>query len=271
MPAFKPRAMHRSYLVDSSRVDLANHRGPSTGMACEICAGVTGVEALKILLDRGNVKAAPWFHQFDAYTGRFVSRRLPGGSRHIGQRLKQKLGLRMMRSFARNAPPARSEPSVSEPRAEIWRILDLARWAPSGDNSQPWRFRIDGDDAVTILIKHKAGANVYEYNNGQPTLLSAGKGVVLGWDDRLTDEQWREKLEAALGGPYIVQRRIRPTVELFPDEDGELQPWNVLWGMFTVANGYGGANARAIPAAAGHVVMNGANGAYSGPSLYELP
>jgi molybdopterin/thiamine biosynthesis adenylyltransferase len=169
-----PRAMHRSYLVDPSRVDLANHRGPSTGMACEICAGVTGVEALKILLDRGNVKAAPWFHQFDAYTGRFVSRRLPGGSRHIGQRLKQKLGLRMMRSFARNASPARSEPSVSEPRAEIWRILDLARWAPSGDNSQPWRFRIDGDDAVTILIKHKAGANVYEYNNGQPILLSAG-------------------------------------------------------------------------------------------------
>src|SRR4051812_1588605 len=169
-----PRAMHRSYLVDPSRVDLANHRGPSTGMACEICAGVTGVEALKILLDRGNVKAAPWFHQFDAYTGRFVSRRLPGGSRHIGQRLKQKLGLRMMRSFARNASPARSEPSVSEPRAEIWRILDLARWAPSGDNSQPWRFRIDGEDAVTIIVHHEAGANVYEYNNGQPTLLSAG-------------------------------------------------------------------------------------------------
>ena len=96
--------MHRSYLVDPSRLDLVNQRGPSTAMACQLCAGVTGIEALKILLDRGDVKAAPWFHQFDAYTGRFVSRRLPGGSRHIGQRLKQKLGMRMMRAIARNAP-----------------------------------------------------------------------------------------------------------------------------------------------------------------------
>jgi molybdopterin/thiamine biosynthesis adenylyltransferase len=169
-----PRAMHRAYLVDPSRVDLANHRGPSTGMACEICAGVTGVEALKILLDRGGVKAAPWFHQFDAYTGRFVSRRLPGGSRHIGQRLKQKLGLRMMRSFAGGGPKHQPVPAAPESLGEMGRILDLARWAPSGDNSQPWRFRIDGDDAVTITIHHEAGTNVYEYNNGQPTLLSAG-------------------------------------------------------------------------------------------------
>jgi nitroreductase len=24
-------------------------------------------------------------------------------------------------------------------------ILDLARWAPSGDNTQPWRFEIKGE------------------------------------------------------------------------------------------------------------------------------
>jgi sulfur-carrier protein adenylyltransferase/sulfurtransferase len=169
-----PRAMHRSYLVDPSRLDLVNQRGPSTGMACQICAGVTGIEALKILLDRGNVKAAPWFHQFDAYSGRFVSRRLHGGSRHVGQRLKQKLGLRMMQAIARNAPKSQPNPAPAEPLSEIWRILDLARWAPSGDNSQPWRFRIDDDDAVTILLRVDSGANVYEFNDGQPTLLSAG-------------------------------------------------------------------------------------------------
>ncbi|MGF7211815.1 molybdopterin/thiamine biosynthesis adenylyltransferase [Skermanella aerolata] len=169
-----PRAMHRSYLVDPTRLDLVNQRGPSTAMACQLCAGVTGIEALKILLDRGDVKAAPWFHQFDAYTGRLVSKRLPGGSRHIGQRLKQKLGARMMRAIARTAPKPQPDAAAPESRSEMWRILDLARWAPSGDNSQPWRFRIDGDDAVTIIIHHEAGTNVYEYNDGQPTLLSAG-------------------------------------------------------------------------------------------------
>ena len=126
-------------------------------MACQLCAGVTGIEALKILLDRGNIKAAPWFHQFDAYTGRFVSRRLHGGSRHVGQRLKQKLGLRMMQAIARNAPKPQPAPPAAEPMSEIWRILDLARWAPSGDNSQPWRFRIDGDDAVTICSTMRPG------------------------------------------------------------------------------------------------------------------
>lgn len=30
------------------------------------------------------------------------------------------------------------------------KILDLARWAPSGDNTQPWRFVIVGDDHIAI-------------------------------------------------------------------------------------------------------------------------
>jgi nitroreductase len=30
------------------------------------------------------------------------------------------------------------------------RILDLARWAPSGDNTQPWRFEILGDEHVLV-------------------------------------------------------------------------------------------------------------------------
>lgn len=30
------------------------------------------------------------------------------------------------------------------------RILDLARWAPSGDNTQPWRFEILGDEHILV-------------------------------------------------------------------------------------------------------------------------
>lgn len=39
-------------------------------------------------------------------------------------------------------------PSLSELR----QILDLARWAPSGDNSQPWRFACANDGTVKIVI-----------------------------------------------------------------------------------------------------------------------
>ncbi len=34
----------------------------------------------------------------------------------------------------------------------IYKILDIARWAPSGDNSQPWRFRIMADDVAQVYI-----------------------------------------------------------------------------------------------------------------------
>src|SRR3979411_132924 len=32
----------------------------------------------------------------------------------------------------------------------IEQILDLARWAPSGDNTQPWRFEITGELSAVI-------------------------------------------------------------------------------------------------------------------------
>jgi len=35
-------------------------------------------------------------------------------------------------------------------RGVLLKILDLARWAPSGDNAQPWRFEILADDRVAI-------------------------------------------------------------------------------------------------------------------------
>ncbi|OKJ11687.1 hypothetical protein [Kitasatospora sp. CB01950] len=104
----------------------------------------------------------------------------------------------------------------------------------------------------------------------KPTSLYGNRGVVLGWSPEVTAQEWREQLDSALDAPYVVQRRVRPTAELFPDENGELHPWNVLWGMFSVVNGYGGANARATRAELGDVVMNRAHGIHSGPALYEL-
>jgi len=35
-------------------------------------------------------------------------------------------------------------------REALVRILELARWAPSGDNTQPWRFEIAADDLILV-------------------------------------------------------------------------------------------------------------------------
>lgn len=34
--------------------------------------------------------------------------------------------------------------------SRMWQILDLARWAPSGDNTQPWRFEILGERHLVV-------------------------------------------------------------------------------------------------------------------------
>ena len=71
----------------------------------------------------------------------------------------------------------------------------------------------------------------------KPTLLYAGKGIVPGWQTGAED--WREQIAAAMGGPFLVQQRIRPVVEWFPGDDG-LVPWTLVWAAFTMTRGAGG-------------------------------
>lgn len=92
-----PAMLHRGYLADASRVNLGEHRGPSTAAACQLCAGVSATEALKILLRRGQVAAAPHGYQFDAYRNRLVRTWRPWGNRNPLQRI----ALRIARSQLR--------------------------------------------------------------------------------------------------------------------------------------------------------------------------
>ncbi|WP_449424346.1 ThiF family adenylyltransferase [Rhodanobacter lindaniclasticus] len=87
MVGLAPAVLHQGYLVEPSAVDLANQRGPSTPMACEICAGIAGTQALKILLGRGEVIAAPHGLHFDAYRNKLARTWRPGGNNHPLQRL----------------------------------------------------------------------------------------------------------------------------------------------------------------------------------------
>ena len=82
-----PAMLQRTYLADLSRVNLPEHRGPSTIVACQLCAGVAAAQTLKILLHRGKVVAAPWGLQFDAYRNRMVRTWRPGGNANPLQRI----------------------------------------------------------------------------------------------------------------------------------------------------------------------------------------
>ena len=62
-----PAMLNRDYLVAPEAVNFMEKRGPSTIMACDLCAGVMGTSVLKLLLGRGTLKVAPWGMHFDAY------------------------------------------------------------------------------------------------------------------------------------------------------------------------------------------------------------
>lgn len=55
----------------------------------------------------------------------------------------------------------------------LYRILDLARWAPSGDNTQPWRFEILGDEHVLVHGLDTRDHVVYDLD-GHASQLAVG-------------------------------------------------------------------------------------------------
>ncbi len=97
-----PAGLHRAYLADPRSINFVDRRGPSTVIACQICAGMAAAETLKILLGRGRVLAAPHGVQFDAYRGRFVRTWRPGGNRNPLQRLAIALGRRYLAAIQRS-------------------------------------------------------------------------------------------------------------------------------------------------------------------------
>ena len=99
-----PAMLQRGYVADMSRVNLAERRGPSSISACQLCAGVTAIETLKLLLGRGGVRLAPWASQFDAYRMRYFRTWRPWGHRNPIQRLMVML---VKAQLARSAPPKR--------------------------------------------------------------------------------------------------------------------------------------------------------------------
>ena len=164
-----PKGLHLGYLADPAHVDLAGRRGPSTSMAAQLCAGVAGAEIVKLLTGRGPIHAAPFYHQFDAYRGRWVRGRLRFGANNPLHRVKLAIAERLFARMSRQAAP----PAQPGPADEIGRILDAARWTPSGDNVQPWTIT-PGADALVLRVRLAAEGDLYDYRGGEPSLLAAG-------------------------------------------------------------------------------------------------
>lgn len=96
MVGLTPAMLQARYLVDRSRADFRAGKAPSTPMACELCAGVAASHALKILLQRGAVPAAPHGLHFDSYRNRLRHTWRPGGNRNPLQWLALQVARRIL-------------------------------------------------------------------------------------------------------------------------------------------------------------------------------
>lgn len=103
-----PKSLHFPYF-NWGAVNLAEHQGPSSALACQLCAGVVAAEAVKVLLGREKVRCAPCYAQFDAYRGLMKMGRLWLGNRHPMQRRSRARLRRMLLAKEAAAQPAKEQ------------------------------------------------------------------------------------------------------------------------------------------------------------------
>lgn len=96
-------------------------------------------------------------------------------------------------------------------------ILDLARWAPSGDNEQNWRFELIGSDRITVHGHDTRDHCVYDLD-GHPSQISLGallENIIIAasWHGLRVTYQRRAGLPDTL-----------PTFDLLLSEDKDVKP-----------------------------------------------
>lgn len=165
-----PRPLHQPYLVAPGYVDMKNQKVPSTPMGIQLSTGLLVTEALKVLLSRGEVKAAPHYQIYDAYRGILRKGYMPFGNANPLQRLKYYIGRKLFSKLSQSAVQRNDTTAMSV----MEKIIDQARWAPSGDNVQPWRFEIKSERKLVIHLPEIEKDNPYEFDRGRPTYLSIG-------------------------------------------------------------------------------------------------
>ncbi len=170
-----PNGLHLKYTIPG-RIRLENKSGPSLSLACQLASGVAATETIRLLLDRPGLKPAPWHYFFDPYLHVLKSNRLRWGNRGLLQRLKIEMVRRGMQKRNGRLRPVPAEPVWDRQDPIPSRVMDFllqaGLQAPSGDNIQPWAFRVR-DNQVEILLNAGADPSFFNFEQ-RATLISNG-------------------------------------------------------------------------------------------------
>ena len=217
MLGLAPAALYATHLVDKTRVGLADRRGPSTGIACQLCAGVVAAQVLKILLQRGKIIAAPRGLHFDPYANATAHTHLRDGNGGPLQRAKIWIAGKVLAARSAASPEAKAvEPS---PRTAAERVLTMARWAPSGDNTQVWRFDLVGPESFRVRTHDTRERVVYD-RDGRASQLAVGallENVRLAASTLGRSADVRRRPSHADESELVFDVTLTPDVSIVPD------------------------------------------------------
>jgi hypothetical protein len=171
-----PKATQFKYM-DTSKLSFKAGKAPSLNIACQLCSAVAGTETVKIILERGTVKAVPYYYQFDPYLHKFCHKKLYLGNRHPRQRIKAILVKRMVNKNAeiKSEAPELPNMEIGGPgiNPEIMRyIIRAGIQAPSGDNAQPWKFSYK-DNEICLYLNKEADQSFFNVNQ-TASVISCG-------------------------------------------------------------------------------------------------
>ena len=114
---------------------------------------------------------------------------------------------------------APTEPArAGDGRTVVEQILELARWAPSGDNSQPWRFEVVSDTHVVVHAFDTRRHCVYDLE-GHASQLAVG-ALLETMRVAASRHRRRAAVEHRSGSPEdapVFDVRLEPAPDVAPD------------------------------------------------------
>jgi molybdopterin/thiamine biosynthesis adenylyltransferase len=204
-----PAMLHRTYAMPR-HIRLEDRAGPSISGGLMLLAGVGCTEALRVLLKRPGLRPAPAYWQFDVYRQRFAGGRLRWGNRGLLQRAKiwllgRELRRRGERFRPRPAPPDWDGAGLLPDGVKNF-LVAAGVQAPSGDNTQPWRFEWRGAD-LRVAVEPNRDLSFFNFRQ-RASLISLGSVVE---NIRAVASRYRLEVNAVPNAdPLSMTLRIAP-------------------------------------------------------------
>ena len=158
--AVLPKVLHKPGNVEPWRLNIAMRRAPSHVTGIFMTAAAVANEVLKIVTGRGKSIVVPDALQIDLFTTRLV--RTHGANKALYRRFRANHVLKQMRKSLALSE-ALAEPTDIED--DLQYILEAARWAPSMNNRQGWRFTRLSPVRVRIALSVPSGFVAGERNH----------------------------------------------------------------------------------------------------------